>query len=527
MTQRSRESRRAARIQTIQLEPFDDVTSIRDRLQFVEMQRVLLVFPEHGQVLRRKLDLILIQREAARRHLHLALLCHDPDVAAHAASLNMSCFFNTRQARANRWKSPRSKVFIDRTDRPRDSVQHPYELMNVASRLKPALTPRQRRLKWASQALIGVTVAMVIVGVFVALIPSATVVVTPAADAINEPITITADPIITQIDVRGGKVPATVLRLLVQGDAVTVPTTGRRQSEDTLAQGRVELTNQTDSPLFIPAGSVVSTTEIPPARFRTLADVPLPAQSGATAQVEIEALADTPALDGNVPAETITRLEGELETSVGVSNPSPTFGGGLREDSIVTTADHTRLLTLARGAVQQAGRSELLLQLPGEDKFLVPDSIRIVEERPEWTVYSASIDAAVSSVTLEMRAVIEATVVDQLQARQLAFLTLSSRLPEGRELDESSLNYRRSDVGLNAEGLFTFQLFVEGIAPFAINTDGVAERINGMSISQAQRTLERELLLDPRYPPQISVWPVNWGRMPLLPVRIHVEVKRP
>src|SRR5690606_24968109 len=88
-TQEIKPRRSKQRIQTIQLEPYDDVVSIRDRLQFVKVRRVLLIFPKHGEVLRRKLDLVLIQREAARRNIQIALLCKNPDVAEHAASINI------------------------------------------------------------------------------------------------------------------------------------------------------------------------------------------------------------------------------------------------------------------------------------------------------------------------------------------------------------------------------------------------------------------------------------------------------
>jgi hypothetical protein len=529
MAERYKQEERRSRqkIQTIQLEPYDDVVSVRDRLQFTQMRRILLVFPDQGQILRRKLDLVLIQREAARRNLQIALLCGDTEVATNAASINMSCFFNTKQARSYRWKTPRNKVFVDRASRPRNTVQHPYELMHVASRLKPTVSNRQMRMQLLGRVLIGLVVAVTLIGLLLSVIPSATVTLTPATDAIYEPVTITADPVVTEIDMRGGLLPATVLRILVSGDSVTVQSTGRREASDTLAQGRVVLTNQSENPVFIPAGTIVSTGESPPARFRTAADVPLPAQIGATAEVEIIALTDTPALEGNVPAQAINRVEGELETIVSVSNSAPTFGGGIREEAVVTQADHDRLLTLAQGRVLSRGLNDLLLQLPGENKFLVPDSIRLVEERPEWTIFSASVGEAAESVTLDMRGVIEATVVDELQAQQLAFISLMQRLPEGSNVDDTSLTYRRADVGLDAQGRFTFQMFVEGNTLSAINIEAVAGRINGMTVSNAKRTLENELLLDPRHPPEIHQWPFNTGLMPLLPVRINVRINRP
>ena len=519
-----KESRR--HIQTIHLEAYDDVTSVRDRLQFVTMRRALLVFPKDGRILRKKLDLILIQREAARRQIQLALLATDPMVAEHANSLNISCFTTVRQARSRRWKRGQTKVFVDRASRPATSLQSPYELMPRVTRRRPALSTGQRRRRILGQVLIGLLLLLVFAGGFFAIIPSATVTLTPATDAISEPITIAADPTLTEINVINQTVPAQVVQVLIPGNTVTIESSGRRDATDALAIGQVTFTNQSNGPVFIPAGTVVSTETTPPARYTTDADVPLPAEAGASVDVSITALADSSGSFGNVPAGAIARVEGELETVISVANGGPTFGGGVREEAIVTQADHDRLLTLGRQAVQQAARNELLLQLPGEDKFLVPESIRVIEERREWLTFSAQVDDPAQSVSLDMRAMVEAVVVDQLQARQLAFVSLSRRLPEGRELDQSSLTYRREGIGLDEQGNYVFNMFVEGSTPFAIDRDAVAERISGMSISEARRTLENELLLDPRRPPEIRVAPFDLGIMPLLPVRIHVEVNR-
>ncbi len=511
------------KIQSIKLEPYDDVVSIRDRLQFVETERVLLVLPPHGNVLRRKLDLVLIQREAARRNLQLALLTHDPDIADNAAALNLSVFFNTRQARAHHWKRANTKIFVDRSDRPGNSP-HPYELMGVASRLKDPPTQRQQRTRVLIQFVAGILILVMVSGSILALVPSATVTLTPAVDTLSEPIFMTADPQATTIMVQNAVIPAQVVRILIQGSTVTVESTGRQEGADRPARGRITLTNLTNSPQFIPAGTIVATSENPPVRFQTTADVPLAGQENASVEVDILATADSVGLVGNVPSGAINRVEGALDGIVGVSNFNATFGGGLVEEAVVTQEDRDRLLTLGRQAVQQAARNELLLQLPGEDKFLVPGSIRIVEERPEWTTYSAQVGDVSDSVSLDMRAAVEATVVDLFQARQLAFILLSQDLPAGRELNESLISYRHELISTDEEGRVLFQMFAEGVTPFAIDAEQVASRIKGMSISEAERTLEKELLLDPRHPPNIQTWPFNFGRLPFLPVRIHVVV---
>ncbi len=73
----------------------------------------------------------------------------------------------------------------------------------------------------------------------------------------------------------------------------------------------------------------------------------------------------------------------------------------------------------------------------------------------------------------------------------------------------------------------TFLMTVSGSVAVAIDEEYVRQRTQGVSVNEARRRLERELLLDPYHPPRISTWPRWYPRMPLLPVRITVEVRLP
>ncbi len=48
----------------VQLDAEDDVGTVRDRLSFIRGKRVLLIWPEEGTALPRKLDLVLVLRHA-------------------------------------------------------------------------------------------------------------------------------------------------------------------------------------------------------------------------------------------------------------------------------------------------------------------------------------------------------------------------------------------------------------------------------------------------------------------------------
>jgi hypothetical protein len=510
------------KVQIIQLEPYDDVISVRDRLSFVNTERVLLVWPRAGRILRRKLDLVLIQREAARRGTRLALVTSDPDILDNAGDLNISTFASVNSSYRVAWKRPLNKVFVDRSDRP-DNAPDAYELMLTESRLR-ALTPQQRRL----QRILRVGAALVLVAALLAIVyivlPSADVTIAPARSQINTTVSLVADPKLSTVNVETGHIPATIDIIDVTTQA-SIPTTGSKDVPAALATGIVLFTNQTSTAVFIPAGTVVTSIGTDPARFRTMSDLTIDAGVGQTAEVTIEALQSSAGPPGNIEPNLIINVEGPLSDSVSVRNIVATRGGSIRQQGVVTKADYDNLLILAREKIRQTSLGEFSSRLSGS-QFIVSDSITILEERQEWLSYSAFIDDLADSLTLTMRARVQALVVDEQLARRASLASLAAKIPPGREMSPESVTFTRGAIqSTDPNGQVIFLMSASANVIIDINPDRVRQRLAGASMDEALNILEREWLLDPRRPPQIIISPPIFGRLPLLPVRISVRIE--
>ena len=77
------------KVQILQLDAHEDLASARDKLAWAQAQRVVLVWPDRARVLRKRLDLVLIRRQAARQGCELGLVTRDPVVLEHAAEHNL------------------------------------------------------------------------------------------------------------------------------------------------------------------------------------------------------------------------------------------------------------------------------------------------------------------------------------------------------------------------------------------------------------------------------------------------------
>jgi len=513
-------------IELIQLETSDDVTSVRDRLSYLRGRNVLLIWPERGTTLTRKLDLVLLQREASRHAVRLALVTHDTAVSRSAIELGLSVFETIGSAQRAKWQRPRTRTFTTRAQRPLDQPDV-QALAPIASRLRPPavdLSPAQRRVRLAARLTALIVFVTVIAAVAFVALPSATVIIIPSQNQAEITASITADPNIgqDQIDVENGIVPALTLRAEIE-ERASIATTGVRSFGATPALGSVVFINTTSSPVDIPLGTFVSTSAGTPIIFRTTQAAVVTGGEGLQIEVPIEAVPESAGEVGNdIQVGLINTIIGNLADQLQVRNLAPTYGGTSQQIRVVTQDDRTRLNDILRQQIQQRAYSEMLPRI-GEDQFLIPESIRITEERDDWTIYDQEVGQESDAVSLTMRAVVEATAVDMRIAEQLAYVRLSNQIPRGRSIDLESLIYQRAaDVAIDAEGRASFTLTARGDITVLIDVVQLQQRLAGLSLSDAQRYLTSTLALAENTQPQIELSPDWFGRMPLLPSRIVV-----
>ncbi len=479
------------------------------------------MWPDEGVILPRKIDLLLVQRQAHRLGMRLAIITTDPAIIEHAHDLNISLFADERSARLGRWRKSRDKVFVP----PRDYVQA-AEIAEHIQRQRQPLPPWSARWRQSMRWILFTALLLTLATGFIIAAPSATITLTPASRQVFETVSIIADPNVADIDIENYQMPAAVVSLQATSH-VTIQTSGRESAGSSLAQGLVTISNTTGAPILIPLGTIVATSATFPIRFETTIEAILPAGDTATVQIPVQALPEHAGGVGNVDPNTINRIETDFADQVTVINHNATYGGATQEQGIVTADDHNRLRVLGRQQLLQNARDELLHYLSG-DQFLVPGSVKIIQERPEWTTFSAFEGDSAESVSLDLRAEVQAVVVDEAQARQVAFAALAPYIEPGMQISPEALTFLRGDIlSIETNGRVSFVMIVKGNVAVSIDKVAVSNRVVGVSVSEAKRRLERQFLLDPNQPPQISTWPGWYGRLPLLPVRISVKVNTP
>ncbi len=500
---------RPSDLSVVELQPQDDFASVRHRFRWLDGGRVAVVIPWDMRFLSQGLDFDLLRREAERHQLEVAIVSADPERRLLARACGFPTFARVEEAQeAARWRG-----------RSPDPVEPPpshWWEEEVVLRPRPV----RAHPRWFDWLKLGVRLAVFLLALLTlassayVIVPSGTVTLVPAGREFTTIVPVSVGPDIEMVDHDARVIPARRIGVEIEGYA-EVETTGTMSVAVGRATGVVLFTNLLAQDYVVPAGTIVRTSSTSyPIRFRTTADVAVPAGGQVTAPVE--ALEDRV---GNVGAYQINRVEGVAASAVRVINPEPTAGAEPRDARVVVQADYDRVRTqLMRQLLDQAYDAMGDLLEPPE--FLLRQSLRIQAVPKES--YTRFVSEQADSVGLDMRLLVSGLAVDVDNAESVAYVSLSRGLPPGYVLVDARFalgEVAEEDVG---PGQFTFFVTAEGYAAAVLDTDAAVALVRGQPVAEARERLLAELPL--AEPPEFSVWPEQLDRLPLLPLRIDVQV---
>lgn len=503
------------------MESHDDAVSARDKLGWLRASRVLLALPDTFDLeplLHNRLDLVLLQREAARRKAELTLITRDPVVVEHCHDLGIACFPTIDASHHRLWQTARARFAENNlVESRRDN-----ELESTAPKVEqelPDITNKFRvnlRQGFAALAIISI--------VCLALIacPSATVYLTPIRNHVAADTIVTADPDATQVDNAQGFVPARLLQERVNAFA-TVETSGSSDLPTQRAQGLILVTNLIDEQLTIPAGTIIGTIVSPPVQFTTVADATLPGKVGQTVAIKIQAL--VPGVEGNVPSNQIRVMLGPYGARVDVTNLQPTQGGDVESRRAISQSDRDRVRSLAVQQLQQRAfdkmQNDPIVNLLNTE-FVPLESLSV--QNIDTETYSGNVGEPGEKLSVEIEAVVHGIAIDERGARQLAYSELSSNVGPDFTLSPSTLVFERGPVtALDDERRVTFTVRASGETLANIHPADVQNIVRAKSIDSAKSILRRQLPLSAT--PQITTWPGFWPIMPILAARVQVVIE--
>lgn len=494
--------------QIINLDPADNIATIRDKLERVQAPEVIVVAPPRYEVLRNKINLRLLQRYARHKAVKMALVTRDSMTRALAREIGLQTTTNVGSGRQLKLDVPtdgETGKAATTTDRSQETPTHGASLVARILALTLAVA--------ALGALVGAFILLVL--------PSATIRVYPNMLPLEAEMEITALPSLDAINYGLGQIPAQVISVELESEE-SAPTTGKRDIADSRAEGMVVFANRTNEAVIVPQGTIVSTSTGTRIRFYTLTDLELPAEQGSHDRVRV--IAVEPGPQGNVRQLTITRIEdAELATQVHVINDEATTGGGLRRVNEVSAEDLGRV----KNALMQRLQQEAFARLQGElgpNEFIPASSVsvEIVDEQ-----YDHKVGDVADVLTLRLSVIATGNLVGGEDANTLILGLLESRVPENYRLATDTLRFQPPELLPSQEGASgtRFIMRATAIAVTSVTKADILAQITGKTGDQARSALVENW--DFRQPPELEITPEWIGRIPWIPYRIQIDINVP
>ena len=515
--------------QIIHLDVDDDIPVIRDRLEWAQGDRILLVVPPKNRTLRNLVNLKLLARHARNYSLKVALVTRDPKIIELSHEIDLPTFSSVERAQRSRWISGDERESVPPTIQTDEGLQRIAPVLPERPvkdvprpRRMPRFRPRSdRRLARPIRALGFLVLLLLVAGMMAAAVvliyPQGQVELTPATEPVTADLVVRANPEAERIDYTTLDIPARLVQVEIR-DVGRIPPATTNDLPADKARGIVTLVNRTNQEVTVPASTTLTTSSGTTVRFLTVQTATIPAAFNAITQTGV--IAVDPGPIGNVAAGQINRvLDPVLARQVTVINEEPTSGGTVAPAGVVTRADKDRLWAIVLQQIQQKGYSQLLEGL-AEQEFIPPESLIVI---PLDAVYDPSLDGEVTDLlSLEMRAVVRGTAIGGQNANQLALAALQAQVPPNYRLDPRSLEFVAGEVVGVENRAVSFRVHARGVAVAQIDDREVASIIRGLPLEEARQLLRQRFPL--AQDPIVAVEPDWLGRLPWFPFRIVVKV---
>ena len=492
--------------QFIRLEKYDDIISVGDKLGWSKTTRVVLVLPPAGGKLHRKLDLVMLLRQAKSLGIQIALVTRNQEIRQNAADLGLPVFLSVHQAQQKTWRR-----LYPVTPQRRERLVSISELKNQAKKLEFSEMSRTARLGVFSMAVLPVLILLVL------FFPSAKVTIRP--ERLQQELTfeITANPRLQSANLSGG-MPVHVETVLVETKLQKNPTGVVTIPEDKAA-GVVEFINMTEEAVLIPAGTVVRTINDSTIKFTIDEKVFVPKGVGETASVK--AIAVQGGLTGNVDAGEIQAVEGQVGLSVSVQNPMPFSGGTDRITSTPTQGD----ISAARKEIMDilwVNAQTEFTQLLEDGDLLISESIQLIKVIEE--TITPPVGSPSDQFEVSMRVQYEGYILKHEDINRIAVLVLDAAFPEGKAGIEGEISITPVAKAVSVgEQIYSWSLLLKRSCIPRVNRDQITSSLIRKPRAKSSDIIQEIVKLETV--PENQTAPGGWQWMPCFPFRLHLEVE--
>ena len=494
------------KVQIIYLDPHDDYVSALDKLSWAKAPRILIVWPRRGRILTRRLDLTLLQRNAAQRNAQIGLVTHDPEVRAHAEALDIPIFDSLDYTPEENWIRRARK----RPKEERHREPPPADLLTPPGTVTTSQSNIQNKIIHLSLTALALGVLLLLAAV---IVPSAEITLSPMIHTQESKLFLSMEPSLEFVEDHGS-IPARWEHIQVEG-SLRSPTTGSIAIPAEFATGTVIFTNLTKDPVTLPSNTELRASTSDDLRYVTTEQVSLPGEEASQVSAEVQAV--SPGQVGNLPAGQIDTVEGALGLLVAVTNPEAMNGGSDETRAAVSNTDRNLLLQNLKNQLIEQAVTELSGRL-NPSEALVEDSARVIEILDQQ--YDRQVDDPADSLELNLVLDIAGLIYQPADIESAANMALEAELLTTTLPVPGTLNVEiLSDPEVESGGSGSLTIVASQDTYEKIDFITLQDRVRARPPEEAASILAS--LVDLSSQPQIRIIPQWFPRLPWLGMRIN------
>jgi hypothetical protein len=296
-------------------------------------------------------------------------------------------------------------------------------------------------------------------------------------------------------DITAGKLPAKNLqeqcKLITQ-----IATTGHKTVGVTPAIGKVLAINNSNQPVLLPKGTILSGRA--GMHFITDKDILVPKKSTKLesgivvgenyGKAEIPVTAEKKGVIGNQPAKSITGIEAKYQNLLRVANPAPTFNGADKQIAVVALEDVKKAEAEVKRQMELAVNDEAQ-GLVTQDYLYIPDMVKAeithITNKPE-------IGAEADSLETELEYRINILAPTMVGVNKYLNQQFDQNIPANFEAKNRKLALISKRVISFDEGLASIEMMGQGQIRGVLDQNKIKSLIRGQSIARAKEILARQ-----------------------------------
>ncbi len=494
--------------QTVQIEPYDSVESLVEKITHVDPLMVLLLDHSENDLARSEVKVSLLIRKCLAHGKQISLVTGDHEAARLWQEKGLSVFPDVISAKDMSWRTISASSLFDYK---KENPDNTPELIHLEK-------PRQnRQIPQAVRILIFLIAILSVISTIVILIPSTRVVLELPRQEIPLEIPVRVSSTYDAVSI-SGQIPAEI-----KEEAFSIirsaPSSGSGDIAIEKAVGTVEFKNLSEREVIIPRGTNISTGGDTPILFTTDRELILEGRVGSAGSVEITA--KEAGLQGNVPVGSIRQVEDALGVNVSVNNPNPASGGGNVQSPIATEDDRSSLHSQVYSELETSIYEKIQSTI-GLHRWIIPESFLI--SKTESEKYYPPIGTPGDTVTLEVVGNARMLVVNESDL--LAYLTLVlDKDPLSKfNTNQNGIQIRNFKCNTtDSHDIFSCKVIGSRSVISKINTSNLVYQISWMKPDEAITFLSKSIEINST--PEIINNPSWWPWVAGLPMQIRVEVK--